>query len=332
MAPILEVKNLKTCFHGKDGIVAAVDGVSLSVEPGKTLGIVGESGCGKSVTALSILKLLPSKTAHIEPGSSIMLDGNELSGMTGAEMCRIRGREISMIFQDPMTSLNPVMTIGSQMAEAFRAHTKMSKGEAWKRSVEMLAKVGIPAPEKRAGEYPHQLSGGMKQRVMIAMALSQRPKVLIADEPTTALDVTIQAQILDLMEHLKREFNTAILLITHDMGVVAEMADEVIVMYAGQVMEQADAKALFKNPLHPYTKGLLASIPRLDENVERLHTINGNVPNLNEMPAGCRFSTRCSEARECCRKNRPEAYDVNGHLVRCFKYSEEGREWSSNHC
>ena len=331
MAPILEVKNLKTCFHGKNAIVTAVDGVSLSVEPGKTLGIVGESGCGKSVTALSILKLLPSRTARMEPGSSILLDGRELSGLTGAEMCQVRGREIAMIFQDPMTSLNPVMTIGKQMSEAFCAHGKMSREEAWMKSVEMLQKVGIPAPGKRAKEYPHQLSGGMKQRVMIAMALSGEPKVLIADEPTTALDVTIQAQILDLMEKLKREMNTAILLITHDMGVVAEMADEVMVMYAGQVMERAEAKALFQNPLHPYTKGLLASIPRLDQEVERLHTIKGNVPNLNEMPAGCRFSTRCPDVKDCCRTCRPEACEVDGHLVRCFQYDKkEGREWKDN--
>lgn len=332
MAPILEVKNLKTGFHGKNGIIWAVDGVSLSVEPGKTLGIVGESGCGKSVTAMSILKLLPVRTSQIDPGSSILLDGKELSGLSNAQMCQVRGREISMIFQDPMTSLNPVMTIGKQMAEAFTAHEKMSREEAWKKSVEMLKKVGIPAPEKRASEYPHQLSGGMKQRVMIAMALSGQPKVLIADEPTTALDVTIQAQILELMEKLKREMDTAILLITHDMGVVAEMADEVMVMYAGHVMEQADAKSLFQHPLHPYTKGLLASIPRLDQEVDRLHTIKGNVPNLNEMPQGCRFSTRCPDAKECCRKYRPDIYDVDGHLVRCFQYAKkEGQEWMNKH-
>ena len=333
MAPILEVNHLTTCFHGKNGIVPAVEGVSFDVEPGRTLGIVGESGCGKSVTALSILKLLPSRTARVEPGSSIRLDGRELTGMSAAQMCQVRGREISMIFQDPMTSLNPVMTIGNQMAEAFLAHESMSRKEAWEKSVEMLKKVGIPAPEKRAKEYPHQLSGGMKQRVMIAMALSGRPKVLIADEPTTALDVTIQAQILELMEDLKQEMNTAILLITHDMGVVAEMADEVMVMYAGQVMERADAKTLFKNPLHPYTRGLLASIPRLDQEVERLHTISGSVPNLNEMPAGCRFSTRCPDVKDCCRKCRPETYDVDHHLVRCFQYAKkEGQEWKEHHC
>lgn len=333
MAPILEVKNLKICFHGKDGIVPAVEGLSLHMEPGQTLGIVGESGCGKSVTALSIMRLLSFRTAQISPESSIKLDGIELSSMTNSEMCNLRGREISMIFQDPMTSLNPVMTIGRQMSESFLAHEKISKKEAWKKSVEMLKKVGIPSPEKRAKEYPHQLSGGMKQRVMIAMALFGQPKVLIADEPTTALDVTIQAQILELIAELKHQTNTAILLITHDMGVVAEMADDVMVMYAGQVMEQADVKSLFRNPLHPYTKGLLASIPRLDQAVERLNTIKGNVPNLNEMPVGCRFSTRCPNVRECCFKSRPDLYEIEGHQVRCFQYAEkEGREWKDKLC
>lgn len=324
MTPILEVSNLRTYFHGKDGIVPAVDGVSFSLEAGKTLGVVGESGCGKSVTALSILQLMPTAAARIEPGSSIRLRGEELLKKTPRQMCAVRGKEIAMIFQDPMTSLNPVMTVGRQMSEAFRAHEKMSRAQAWERSVEMLAKVGIPAPEARARDYPHQLSGGMKQRVMIAMALSCSPAVLIADEPTTALDVTIQAQILELMVQLKQQMNTAILLITHDMGVVAEMSDAVLVMYAGHVMEYANAKSLFQKPLHPYTQGLLASIPRMDQDVERLYTIKGNVPNLHNMPKGCCFCTRCPYASERCRAEAPETYSVEGHLVKCFLYEKEG--------
>lgn len=326
MTPILEVTDLRTYFHGKDGIVPAVDGVSFSLEAGRTLGVVGESGCGKSVTALSVLRLMPTKAARVEPGSSIRLRGEELLEKTPRQMCDIRGNEIAMIFQDPMTSLNPVMTVGRQMSEAFMAHEKMSRKEAWNRSVEMLAKVGIPAPEARARDYPHQLSGGMKQRVMIAMALSCKPSVLIADEPTTALDVTIQAQILDLMTQLKQQMNTAILLITHDMGVVAEMSDAVLVMYAGHVMEYADVKDLFRKPLHPYTQGLLASIPRLDQEVDRLHTIKGSVPNLYDMPKGCRFCTRCPHAAEKCRTKEPGTYSVDGRLVKCFLYAEEGTE------
>ena len=325
MAPILEVSDLRTYFHGKDGVVPAVDGVTFSVEAGKTLGVVGESGCGKSVTALSILQLMPTAAARIEPGSSIRLRGEELLDKTPRQMCDIRGKEIAMIFQDPMTSLNPVMTVGRQMSEAFMAHEKISRKEAWERSVEMLEKVGIPAPEARARDYPHQLSGGMKQRVMIAMALSCRPAVLIADEPTTALDVTIQAQILELMTQLKKQMNTAILLITHDMGVVAEMSDAVLVMYAGHVMEYADVKSLFKNPLHPYTQGLLASIPRLDQEADRLYTIKGNVPNLHDMPKGCRFCTRCPYAAQRCRTEQPPAYSVDGHEVKCFLYEKEGK-------
>ena len=324
MTPILEVSDLRTYFHGKDGVVPAVDGVSFSLEAGKTLGVVGESGCGKSITALSILQLLPMRSARIEPGSSIRLRGEELLNKTPRQMCQIRGNDVAMIFQDPMTSLNPVMTVGRQLSEAFLAHEKLSRREAWRRSVDILAQVGIPAPEARARDYPHQLSGGMKQRVMIAMALSCKPAVLIADEPTTALDVTIQAQILDLMTQLKQQMNTAILLITHDMGVVAEMSDAVLVMYAGHVMEYADIKSLFQNPLHPYTQGLLASIPRLDQEVDRLHTIKGSVPSLTDMPAGCRFCTRCPYAQDRCRSAQPGAYSVDGHLVKCFLY-EGGR-------
>ncbi len=320
MVPILEVSNLRTYFHGKDGTVPAVDGVNFSLDAGKTLGVVGESGCGKSITALSVLQLLPSRSARIEPGSSIRLRGEELLDKTPRQMCQIRGNDIAMIFQDPMTSLNPVMTVGRQLSEAFMAHETLSRREAWLRSVDILAQVGIPAPEARARDYPHQLSGGMKQRVMIAMALSCKPAVLIADEPTTALDVTIQAQILDLMTQLKQQMNTAILLITHDMGVVAEMSDAVLVMYAGHVMEYAGIKDLFQKPLHPYTQGLLASIPRLDQEVDRLHTIQGSVPSLSDMPAGCRFCTRCPYAQDRCRTAQPGTYQVDDRLVKCFLY------------
>ena len=322
MEPILEVSNLRTYFHGKDGTVPAVDGVSFSVAAGQTLGIVGESGCGKSITALSILQLMPTRTAQIEQGSSIRLQGEELLTKTPQQMCRLRGDEIAMIFQDPMTSLNPVMTIGQQRSEVFITHQGMKKKEAWTHAVEMLRSVGIPAPEARAKEYPHQLSGGMKQRVMIAMALSCKPAVLIADEPTTALDVTIQAQILDLMVQMKEKTNTAILLITHDMGVVAEMADYVLVMYAGHVMEYASAAELFDEPLHPYTRGLLESIPRLDRDVDVLHTIPGNVPNLSDMPKGCRFCTRCPNVSERCRSEEPPLYALGGRKVKCFLYAE----------
>ena len=320
MTPILEVTNLRTYFHGKDGVVPAVDGISFSVEVGQTLSIVGESGCGKSVTALSILQLMPTHAAHIETGSSIRLRGEELLGKTPRQMCEIRGNDIAMIFQDPMTSLNPVMTIGRQLSESFMAHKHLSRKDAWAQSIDMLKKVGIPAPEQRVKEYPHQLSGGMKQRVMIAMALSCQPSLLIADEPTTALDVTIQAQILELMAQIKQQMNTAILLITHDMGVVAEMSDQVLVMYAGHLMEYASATDLFQNPLHPYTQGLLASIPRLDQEVEHLHTIKGNVPNLYDMPRGCRFCTRCPHAEERCFLKEPGVYLHGNSQVKCFLY------------
>lgn len=320
MTPILEVTNLRTYFHGKDGVVPAVDGISFSVEVGQTLSIVGESGCGKSVTALSILQLMPTHAARIETGSSIRLRGEELLGKTPRQMCEIRGNDIAMIFQDPMTSLNPVMTIGRQLSESFMAHKHLSRKDAWAQSIDMLKKVGIPAPEQRVKEYPHQLSGGMKQRVMIAMALSCQPSLLIADEPTTALDVTIQAQILELMAELKQQMNTAILLITHDMGVVAEMSDQVLVMYAGHLMEYASATDLFQNPLHPYTQGLLASIPRLDQEVEHLHTIKGNVPNLYDMPHGCRFCTRCPHAEERCFLKEPGVYLHGNSQVKCFLY------------
>ncbi len=321
---VLDVSHLTTSFHSKSGSVTAVDDVSFQLMPGQTLGIVGESGCGKSVTSLSIMQLLPKKFGRIEAGSSIKLAGDELIGKSRRQMCQIRGKEIAMIFQDSLTSLNPVMTIGRQMSETFLIHEQISREEALKRSLEMLRKVGIPAPEERIKEYPHQLSGGMRQRVLIAMALSCRPEVLIADEPTTALDVTIQAQILELMKELKRTTNTSIILITHDMGVVAEMADYIMVMYAGKVMEQSDAPSLFREPLHPYTQGLLASIPRLDTDVEELYSIPGSVPSLSEMPTGCRFCDRCEKATERCRREAPELYTVGQGKVRCFLY--EGGE------
>lgn len=305
-----------------------MNGVSFSLDAGKTLAIVGESGCGKSMTAFSILQLLPSARARIEPHSSIQYRGRELCGLENDEMRKIRGNKIAMIFQDPMTSLNPVIKIGQQLADPFVLHRGMDRREALKCAEGMLKKVGIASPKLRMNEYPHQLSGGMKQRVMIAMALSCNPDILIADEPTTALDVTIQAQILHLMEELKRESQTAIILITHDLGVVAEMADDVLVMYAGNVMEAADIKSLFKNPLHPYTQGLMASIPRLDQTRERLHTIDGNVPSLNDMPAGCRFSTRCPHATERCHTQEPDEYTVDTRLVKCFLYEKGERQWT----
>ena len=321
---LIEVKNLKTQFNGKNGIVTAVDGVSFSVERGRTLGIVGESGCGKSMTSMSIMRLIPAVSGKVA-GGEILFEGEDLLKKTEKEMRHIRGNEIAMIFQDSMTGLNPVMTIGNQLVETIRAHSKIDKKSAWKRAEEMLTKVGIPSPAQRLKEYPHQLSGGMRQRVMIAMALSCNAKLLIADEPTTALDVTIQAQILELMNELKKTENTSIILITHDMGVVAEMADDVMVMYAGKEVEYADARGIFKNPLHPYTQGLLASIPRLDQDDEReLYTIKGSVPDLDDMPKGCRFCTRCSDAEKRCWTEKPGLYEVDGHKVRCFKY-ETGR-------
>lgn len=318
---VLEVKELKVSFHTEKGIVRAVNGVSFSLEAGKTLGIVGESGCGKSVTSLSILQLLSGKTAVIEPGSSIKLDGQELIGLPPSEMRKIRGNKISMIFQDSMTSLNPVMSIERQMIEPFVLHRGMNRREAKAAALDILRKVGIPAAEKRIKEFPHQLSGGMRQRVMIAMALSCGPQILIADEPTTALDVTIQAQIMDLMKKLKDEMGTSIILITHDMGVVADMADDILVMYTGKVVESAEKRSIFKNPLHPYTKGLLASIPRLDRDVEQLHTIAGTVPDLRDLPKGCAFSTRCPEAVKICHTQEPDMYRVGGQCVRCMKYA-----------
>jgi len=321
---LIEVKKLVTQFSGKNGTVTAVDGVSFSIRKGKTLGIVGESGCGKSVTSMSILRLIPAHSGKIASGE-ILFGGKDLTKLSEKEIRHIRGNEIAMIFQDSMTGLNPVMTIGKQLVETITAHNKMDKKDAWARAEEMLKKVGIPSPAQRLKEYPHQLSGGMRQRVMIAMALSCNASLFIADEPTTALDVTIQAQILELMRELKEKENKSIMLITHDMGVVAEMADDVMVMYAGKEMEYGDVRSIFKNPLHPYTKGLLKSIPRLDQDSsEKLFNIKGSVPDLSEMPKGCRFCTRCPEAKELCHKQEPGLAEADGHKVRCWKYDAKG--------
>ena len=321
---LIEVKKLVTQFSGKNGTVTAVDGVSFSIRKGKTLGIVGESGCGKSVTSMSILRLIPAHSGKIASGE-ILFGGKDLTKLSEKEIRHIRGNEIAMIFQDSMTGLNPVMTIGKQLVETITAHNKMDKKDAWARAEEMLKKVGIPSPAQRLKEYPHQLSGGMRQRVLIARALSCNASLFIADEPTTALDVTIQAQILELMRELKEKENKSIMLITHDMGVVAEMADDVMVMYAGKEMEYGDVRSIFKNPLHPYTQGLLKSIPRLDQDSsEKLFNIKGSVPDLSEMPKGCRFCTRCPEAKELCHKQEPGLAEADGHKVRCWKYDAKG--------
>lgn len=324
MSEVLQVRDLRTYFHTKDGDLPAVDGVSFSLRPREVLGIVGESGCGKSVTSLSIMGLLSTQAAEIMPGSSIRLMGEELVGKSNREMCQIRGNQIAMIFQDSMTSLNPVMRVGAQLVETIRVHKRISRRDAWEEARQMLRKVGIPHPEERMKCYPHEMSGGMRQRIMIAMALSCNPKVLIADEPTTALDVTIQAQILELMLELREQSDMATILITHDMGVVAEMADEIIVMYTGRILEHATAEEIFRNPLHPYTQGLLASIPRIDQRVEALHVTKGMVPNLYHLPKGCKFADRCPCAAERCHQEEPELAEINGHGVRCFLCAKGG--------
>ncbi|MDO8975484.1 ABC transporter ATP-binding protein [Reyranella sp.] len=325
MSSLLEVSDLGTWFYTRQGIVKAVDGVDFEVAAGETLAIVGESGCGKSMTALSLMRLIPDPPGRIVSGS-IKLAGRDLLKISEEEMRDVRGNEISMIFQEPMTSLNPVMTIGKQISEALILHRDMDRRQAMKRAIEMLELVRIPEPVQRAKEYPHQLSGGMRQRAMIAMALACNPKVLIADEPTTALDVTIQAQILELIVELQREFSAAVLLITHDLGVVAETAHRVIVMYAGRKVEEATVGELFAKPLHPYTVGLMNSIPRLDlmrgqtdRTNERLQEIPGIVPPLFDLPPGCAFAPRCSRADEKCRSERP-AYEEKqpGHWAACW--------------
>ncbi|GAQ25851.1 ABC transporter ATP-binding protein [Tepidanaerobacter syntrophicus] len=319
---LVEVKNLKTYFFTEDGVVPAVDGVDFSIKEGETLGIVGESGCGKSVTSLSILRLVPSPPGKIVDGE-ILFRGENLLKKSESEMRKIRGNDISMIFQEPMTSLNPVFTVGEQIAEAIELHQGLDKKQAMDKAVEMLKLVGIPSAEKRVYDFPHQMSGGMRQRVMIAMALSCNPSLLIADEPTTALDVTIQAQILELMKDLKKKLNTSIMLITHDLGVVAEMAENVLVMYAGKVVEYADVRTIFKEPKHPYTIGLMESIPRLDQPREKLYVIEGTVPNPFDMPKGCRFHPRCPEAKDICVNREPALISSNNHQVSCWKYSDQ---------
>lgn len=322
---ILKINHLKTYFYTEKGVVPAVDDVSLQVKKGQIVGIVGESGCGKSMTSLSIMQLVasPGKIA----GGEIWFDGKNLVGRSKKEMRSIRGNEISMIFQEPMTSLNPVYPVGKQVAEALLLHHEtMNKAEAKEAVIEMFRMVGIPEPRKRYGVYPHQLSGGLRQRVMIAMALICRSKLLIADEPTTALDVTIEAQILKLMKNLQAEIDTSIIMITHNLGIVAEMCDYVYVMYAGKIMEQADVYELFDDPKHPYTEGLLRSIPRKDvqqNKAKGLYSIEGMVPNMLQLPTGCRFHPRCEYAVDACRRQEPELVDLgNGHLVRCIKYMQ----------
>lgn len=318
---ILKVKGLKTYFYDRKGKVPAVDGVDFTVRKGETLGIVGESGCGKSVTSMSILKLLPPEGKVVE--GEILFKGRDLTKCSSSEMEKIRGKEIAMIFQEPMTSLNPVYTVGQQIGEMIKTHEQLSKKQLREKAIEMLKLVGIPSPEKRIDEYPHELSGGMRQRVMIAMALSCNPELLIADEPTTALDVTIQAQILELMRELKNKLGTSIMMITHDLGVIAEMADYVLVMYAGMVMEYCSVRDLFKKPLHPYTQGLINALPRIDDAKDKLYVIEGSVPSLYDMPEGCRFWPRCPHAKEICKTRIPELYDCGGRKVRCFLYDDE---------
>lgn len=311
------MSGLKTYFKIKKKVFKAVDGLDFEVKKGDTLAIVGESGSGKSITSLSVMGLIPKPNGQIVEGE-IVFNGQDLTKLSHKEMSNIRGNKISMIFQEPMTSLNPVLRIGDQIEEALFKHLKLSKEEAKKRSIAMLQKVGFSKPEMIYQDFPHKLSGGMRQRVMIAMAMACEPELLIADEPTTALDVTIQAQVLELMKKMKQEFGSTIILITHDLGVVAEMADRVLVMYAGQVVESADARSIFTNPQHPYTHALLASIPRLQDDKERLHSIPGNVPPSDAFPEGCRFADRCGKAVASCRTKAPEYRELStGHWVRC---------------
>ncbi|MDO4288545.1 MAG: ABC transporter ATP-binding protein [Eubacterium sp.] len=324
---LLEVKDLKTYFFTDEGVVKSVDGVSFSVDKGETLGVVGESGCGKSITSMSIMQLIKSPPGKIVNGE-IYFKGENLLEKSAEEMRKIRGKEIAMIFQEPMTSLNPVYTIGDQIIEALLIHEDMTKDQAKARAIEMLDLVKIPDAEKRLNSYPHEFSGGMRQRVMIAMALSCNPEFLICDEPTTALDVTIQAQILNLINELKEKMGTSVMMITHDLGVISEVADNVMVMYAGEVVEYADVDTIFDDPRHPYTSGLMDCIPKLDgSSGDQLPTIPGMVPSFDNMPKGCLFCPRCKDAREICEHKHPDIVDMDGHLVRCFKYTEEwGKE------
>jgi peptide/nickel transport system ATP-binding protein/oligopeptide transport system ATP-binding protein len=318
---LLRIVELRTYFHLDEGIARAVDGVSFEIPRGKTLGLVGESGCGKSVTALSIMRLVPSPPGRIQ-GGSVYFGETDLVKLSERQMRKVRGNDISMVFQEPMTSLNPVFTVGNQIMEVLRLHQKMPKKEARKKTIELLEQVGIPLPEQRIGEYPHQLSGGMKQRVMIAMALACNPELLIADEPTTALDVTIQAQLLDLMKGLQQRFRMSILLITHDLGVIAETADSVAVMYAGKIVEYTSAEKLFGSPKHPYTEGLFGSLPKIGKKKGKLSVIPGNVPNPLYFPPGCRFNPRCPYVMDVCRREEPPLRDVEPeHTAACHLYS-----------
>lgn len=321
-SPLLEIEDLRTWFYTDDGVAKAVDGVSYSIQPGETLGVVGESGCGKSVTAMSILQLVPTPPGKYV-GGEIRFRGENLLDRSEKQMREIRGKQISVIFQEPMTSLNPVFRVGDQIGEALRLHEGMSRSEARERSIELLHLVGIPSPQTRVDEYPHQLSGGMKQRVMIAMALACNPSLLIADEPSTALDVTIQAQILELLRDLQKEKGMAILLITHDLGVVAENADHVVVMYAGKIVERAPVEQLFDQPKHPYTVGLFRSLPRLDNKNDRLEVIEGNVPNPLDFPSGCKFRPRCPHATDKCAEQEPTLEGINDyHEVACHHWEQ----------
>ncbi|WP_404456445.1 ABC transporter ATP-binding protein [Virgibacillus necropolis] len=324
----LEVKELCVSFRNRKGTVSILDKVDFSIEKGETLCIVGESGCGKSLTSLAIMGLLP-KNGEVSTGE-VLFEEENLVNKSMKEMSRIRGNDMSMIFQEPMTSLNPVHTIGKQVAETVRIHEKAGKKQSVDRAIEMLKLVGIPSPETRIHDYPHQLSGGMRQRVMIAMALACNPKLLIADEPTTALDVTIQAQILELMNDLKSKLNMSIMMITHDLGVVSEMADKVLVMYAGKVVEYSNVKDLFENPKHPYTRGLIEAIPKLDEEKENLSIIKGTVPSPENMPVGCRFADRCPFASEICREESPELSGESNHQVGCWMYTDRWSEKEEN--
>ncbi len=320
--PLLEVDNLRTYFDTLNGTVRSVDGLSYTLRDRETLGVVGESGCGKSVTALSIMRLVPRPPGRFA-GGAVRYRGTDLLTLSEREMRQIRGNRISMIFQEPMTSLNPVLTVGRQIAETVRVHRQVSRAEAMARAVEMLRVVQIPEPERRAGEYPHQLSGGMRQRVMIALALACDPELLIADEPTTALDVTIQAQILDLLKHLQREFGMGVVLITHDLGVVAESCDRVVVMYAGRKVEEAQVLQLFDHPLHPYTRALMLSMPSMNTHSKRLAEIPGMVPAPHELGRGCAFAARCPYAQARCRSETPAlARQADGHVVACFAVEE----------
>ena len=325
MNTVLEITDLRTHFNTEKGIVRAVDGVDLKVASGQTLGVVGESGCGKTVLALSIMRLVPSPPGRVV-GGSVLLNGRELLGLSPEEMRHVRGRDISMIFQEPMTSLNPVFRIGEQIGEVMRLHQSLDRREAAASSVEMLRKVGIPSPETRVKDYPHQLSGGMRQRVMIAIALACRPRLMLADEPTTALDVTIQAQMLDLIGRLQSETGTSVILITHDLGVIAEATRDVAVMYAGQIVESSPTRELFSAPLHPYTVGLMGSIPGLRGSTGRndmLSVIPGTVPSLWNLFAGCRFKDRCPDLFSICREKEPVMQEHSpGHSVRCWKYGD----------